>query len=562
MTSRVYALANQKGGVGKTTTAINMAACVAEAGTPVLLIDLDPQANATTGLGYRPDELEASSYDLLHGRPLEDVVLATSVPNLDLVPSHPDLAAAQVELSSHDTLLRDILAGLGERYPYVFVDCPPSLGLLTVNALSAANRADRAGAVRVLRARGSGSAAAERGACAHPAQPAAGGHRRAADDVRQPHPPGPRCCRPRCASTSARWCSRQWSRAASAWQRLPVTECLSRATIRSPQGRTPTTGLPWRSWSVAKQRGLGRGLAALVAEFPAGQISLMELAVSQVRPNPRQPRHTFSDEAIAELSESIRSEGVVQPIIVRDAGDGFYELVAGERRWRAAQIAELTTIPAIVRPLDERESLIVALAENVAREDLNAVDQARAYAVLSDELGLNQTEIAKRVGKSRPAVANTMRLLELPDERARPDLRGHAVGGPRPRRAAGRGAGRAAGAGTAGGQARLVGSRDRGRRSSRTAEQEAQAAAAARRLDRRGAGQPGGRRRVAVAQPARGGARRDPRAARWRSGSRRRPNWGGLSTSSERIASPGPTSKAGSRWVVSSPVSRAISSVG
>jgi ParB family transcriptional regulator, chromosome partitioning protein len=167
---------------------------------------------------------------------------------------------------------------------------------------------------------------------------------------------------------------------------------------------------------VAKQRGLGRGLAALVAEFPAGQISLMELAVSQVRPNPRQPRNTFSDEAIAELSESIRSEGVVQPIIVRDAGDGFYELVAGERRWRAAQRAELTTIPAIVRPLDERESLIVALAENVAREDLNAVDQARAYAVLSDELDLSQTEIAKRVGKSRPAVANTMRLLELPDE--------------------------------------------------------------------------------------------------------------------------------------------------
>jgi chromosome partitioning protein len=140
MTSRVYALANQKGGVGKTTTAINMAACVAEAGTPVLLIDLDPQANATTGLGFRPDELEASSYDLLHGRSLDDVVVATSVPNLDLVPSHPDLAAAQVELSSHDTLLRDILSGLGERYPYVFVDCPPSLGLLTVNALSAANR--------------------------------------------------------------------------------------------------------------------------------------------------------------------------------------------------------------------------------------------------------------------------------------------------------------------------------------------------------------------------------------------------------------------------------------
>ncbi|MDX6519774.1 MAG: chromosome partitioning protein [Gaiellales bacterium] len=140
MNSRVYALANQKGGVGKTTTAINMAACVAEAGTPVLLIDLDPQANATTGLGFRPEQLKASTYDLLHGSSLDEVVLETDVPNLYLAPSHPDLAAAQVELSAQDTLLRDLLAGTGERFPYVFVDCPPSLGLLTVNALSAANR--------------------------------------------------------------------------------------------------------------------------------------------------------------------------------------------------------------------------------------------------------------------------------------------------------------------------------------------------------------------------------------------------------------------------------------
>jgi ParB family transcriptional regulator, chromosome partitioning protein len=166
---------------------------------------------------------------------------------------------------------------------------------------------------------------------------------------------------------------------------------------------------------VAKNRGLGRGLAALVAEFPAGQVSLIELEITQVRPNPRQPRTHFDDDAIGALAESIKSEGVVQPIIVRDTGDG-YQIVAGERRWRAAQRAGLTTIPAIVRPIDERESMIMALAENVAREDLNPVEQARAYAVLADELDLSQTEIARRVGKSRPAVANTMRLLELPDE--------------------------------------------------------------------------------------------------------------------------------------------------
>ena len=165
----------------------------------------------------------------------------------------------------------------------------------------------------------------------------------------------------------------------------------------------------------SRPRGLGRGLAALVAEFPTGATSMVELEVGQVRPNPRQPRRVFDDEAIQRLSESVKADGVVQPIIVRDAGDG-YEIVAGERRWRAARLAGLRTIPAIVRSADDRELLILALAENVAREDLNPIDQARAYAVLADELDLTQTEIARRVGKSRPAVANTMRLLELPDD--------------------------------------------------------------------------------------------------------------------------------------------------
>jgi ParB family chromosome partitioning protein len=163
------------------------------------------------------------------------------------------------------------------------------------------------------------------------------------------------------------------------------------------------------------RRGLGRGLAALVAEFPSGQASLIDIELSQIRPNPRQPRREFDEESITRLAESITADGVVQPIVVRDAGEG-YEIIAGERRWRAARQAGLRTIPAIVRQTDERESLILALAENVAREDLNPVEQARAYAVLADELDLTQTEIARRVGKSRPAIANTLRLLELPDE--------------------------------------------------------------------------------------------------------------------------------------------------
>jgi chromosome partitioning protein len=141
--SRIYALANQKGGVGKTTTAINVAACLAEAGTRVLLVDFDPQANASSGLGVRPGSTPLSTYDLLHGAELQDVIVSTAVPNLDLAPAHPDLAAAAVELpgrEDRDAVLGAALASLDQSYPYVIVDCPPSLGLLTINALAAANR--------------------------------------------------------------------------------------------------------------------------------------------------------------------------------------------------------------------------------------------------------------------------------------------------------------------------------------------------------------------------------------------------------------------------------------
>jgi chromosome partitioning protein len=141
--ARIYALANQKGGVGKTTTAINIAACLAEAGTRVLLVDFDPQANASSGLGLRPGSTRLSTYDLLHGASLSDVVVETAVPNLSLAPAHPDLAAAAVELpgrDDRDAVLGRALASIDSRYPYVILDCPPSLGLLTINALVAANR--------------------------------------------------------------------------------------------------------------------------------------------------------------------------------------------------------------------------------------------------------------------------------------------------------------------------------------------------------------------------------------------------------------------------------------
>jgi ParB family chromosome partitioning protein len=162
-------------------------------------------------------------------------------------------------------------------------------------------------------------------------------------------------------------------------------------------------------------RGLGRGLLALVDPDATGP-GLVELSVDRIVANSRQPRTAFETEPLEGLARSIAADGVLQPVVVRDRGDGSYELIAGERRLRAARHAGLATVPAIVRRADDREALLLALVENVAREDLNAVDEARAYAALVDTFELSAAEVATRVGKSRPAVANTLRLLDLPDE--------------------------------------------------------------------------------------------------------------------------------------------------
>jgi len=167
--------------------------------------------------------------------------------------------------------------------------------------------------------------------------------------------------------------------------------------------------------SSGARRGLGRGLEVLIGGA-AAEASLAEIPVASIHPNPRQPRRRFEPEASAGLAESIRAQGVLQPVIVRPRAGGGYELIAGERRWRAAKEAGTVTVPAVVRAADDRESILLALVENVAREQLSAVEEARAYAVLLDEFGLSLGEIAERVGRSKPAVSNRLRLLELPED--------------------------------------------------------------------------------------------------------------------------------------------------
>jgi ParB family chromosome partitioning protein len=161
------------------------------------------------------------------------------------------------------------------------------------------------------------------------------------------------------------------------------------------------------------RRGLGRGFEVLIG---GAEPELAHLAVDQIHANPRQPRKHFDHASVAGLAESLRMQGLIQPVVVRPRLEGGYELIAGERRWRAAREAGIATVPAVVRETDDRDSLLLGLVENVAREDLSPVEEARAYALLMDEFGLALGEVSERVGKAKPTVSNRVRLLELPDE--------------------------------------------------------------------------------------------------------------------------------------------------
>ncbi len=165
---------------------------------------------------------------------------------------------------------------------------------------------------------------------------------------------------------------------------------------------------------------MGRGLSAILSVSAegakAGVEELRELPIEVIAPNPRQPRRRFDEESLQSLAGSLGERGVLQPVLVRPKPGGMYELVAGERRWRAARIAGLQSIPAIVREREDAQALEVALVENMAREDLNPIEEARACAALVEELGLTREDVGRRVGRSRVTVSNLVRLLDLPDE--------------------------------------------------------------------------------------------------------------------------------------------------
>lgn len=166
------------------------------------------------------------------------------------------------------------------------------------------------------------------------------------------------------------------------------------------------------------KHGLGKGMLALLDENAVEEIEssqVVKISVDKIIPNRYQPRKAFSEESLVELANSIRENGIIQPVIVSDLGDGRYELIAGERRWRAAKMVGLDEIPAIIRECNEAERLEIALIENIQREDLNPIEQAMAYKEILERLSITQEELSKKIGKNRSSIANTLRLLNLPE---------------------------------------------------------------------------------------------------------------------------------------------------
>ena len=168
---------------------------------------------------------------------------------------------------------------------------------------------------------------------------------------------------------------------------------------------------------MASERGLGKGLGALLgdAALRTQEVGSLSLPISQVEPGVKQPRKRFDEDSLADLADSIRIHGVIQPLTVRRLSSGYYQIIAGERRWRAAKLAGLMEIPAVIIEADDRKVMELGLIENLQREDLNPMEEAGGYRVLMEEYGLTQEEVSQRVGRSRPSVANALRLLALPE---------------------------------------------------------------------------------------------------------------------------------------------------
>src|SRR5579871_2929779 len=220
----------------------------------------------------------------------------------------------------------------------------------------------------------------------------------------------------RSGGTSGTSSSTRSSRDRCGSPRLPATGFRSHTTTAARVAQRRTGRWRWSLSNAAEspRRGLGRGFEVLIGGV--GSPELAHVPIEQIHANPRQPRKRFEHEATLGLADSIRNEGILQPVVLRPRLEGGYELIAGERRWRAAREAGLPTVPALIREADDRDTLLLGLVENVARENLSPIEEARGYALLLDEFELTLGEVSERAGRSKPAISNKLRLLELPED--------------------------------------------------------------------------------------------------------------------------------------------------
>ncbi len=386
---------------------------------------MDPQGNTTSGLGFDKRKIELSVYDILTSDvSLKEVIKECQViNNFYLAPSTMELAGAEVELISREkreTILKDKIAELKDDYDFIFIDCPPSLGFLTINALSAADSV----LIPIQ--------------CEFYALEGVGQLINTVQLVKKSLNKNLDIEGVILTMYDGRTnLSNEVVSEVKKYFKDKVYDTTIPRNIRLAE--CPSFGLPimlyddkckgaecydnlakeflkrqkeW--WSLNKKFGLGKGLSALIPEEEINDSNntVMKIKMNLIKANENQPRKNFDEEKIEQLAESIKEHGVVQPIVLKKEGD-TYTIVAGERRWRASKSAGLKEIPAVVMDLSDKQVLEISLIENIQREDLNPIEEAIAYKKLIDEFNLTQEELSKRIGKSRTAVTNCMRLLNL-----------------------------------------------------------------------------------------------------------------------------------------------------